>query len=252
MKLPISLLLLTATTCFGADRVWLTIYDQNYAVVRDVRSFTLPEGTSEIRFGDLSPMILDAPVRLSGDGVVALEQTFLYHRLSNDLLLNDHLKKQIELILNDTARTVVSGTLIGLPRSDAAEKTFLIQHTNGSVRTVRLADVKDYRYPALPPEYQIKPTLTFKVESAVAGVRDVEAAYEVQGLDWGARYLLDLSDNDSAAAFSGWAVVYNAAGRAFDARVTFIPALRQVGAAAFQCFALRSFSPTSTSTTSAP
>jgi hypothetical protein len=223
MKLFISLLLLTATTCSGADHVWLTIYDQNYAVVRDVRSFALPEGTSEIRFGDLSPMILDAPVRLSGDGIVALEQTFLYHRLSNDLLLNDCLDKKIELLMRDTVNTSITGKLIGLPRSGSADEKYLLQQADGSVRTVRFGDVKDFRYPALPQEYQIEPALTFTVKSSAAGVRDVEAAYEVQGLDWDARYLLDLSDNDSAAVFSGWAVVRNAAGRAFNhARLTLV------------------------------
>ena len=61
------------------------------------------------------------------------------------------------------------------------------------------------------------------MRSGNAGTRDVEAAYEVQGLNWAARYLLELADNDSTAVFSGSAVVGNAASHAFDhARITLV------------------------------
>ena len=215
--LPIFCLLFTLTS-FGADRVWLTIYDQNYAVVRDVRSFTLTEGVNEVRFGDISRMILDAPVRVSGKGFIPLEQSFQYHRLGNEFLLQESFGKKVDFYLRDS--TWVGGTLVS-PSSGVS--TFLIQQNDGTVRTVKQNDVLDYRYPSLPKEYQLKPMLSFKLESAAAGTHDVEAAYEVQGLDWDARYLLDLSKDDSSATFSGWAVIKNAAGRDFNhARLTLV------------------------------
>ena len=210
--------LLIVSACFGADRVWLTIYEQNYAVVRDVRSFTLTEGENEVRFGDISRMILDAPVRVSGKGFIPLEQSFQYHRLGNEFLLQESFGKKVEFFLRDS--TWVGGTLVS-PSSGVS--TFLIQQGDGAVRTVKQNDVLDYRYPTLPKEYHLKPMLSFKLESSSAGARDVEAAYEVQGLDWDARYLLDLSGDDSSAVFSGWAVIKNEAGRAFDhARITLV------------------------------
>lgn len=220
MKLFASVLLLgAAISGFAADHVSLTIYDQNYAVVRDVRSFTLVKGVNDVRFPDISRMILDSPVRVSGNGIIAQDQTFLYHRLSNDFLLQEQLEKKIELMLKDSMKTVIAGTLVGQPRNTS----FLIEEADGKVRTVQVADVKDYRYPSLSHEYEIKPALTFKIESVSAGTHDVEAAYEVQGLDWDAHYLLDLSGDDSSAVFSGWATIKNGAGHDFkNARVTLV------------------------------
>jgi hypothetical protein len=204
-----------ATAVCGREGIWLTIYDQNYAVVRDVRAFELTKGVSEVKFTNISRMILDAPVRTRCDGAIVREQTFQYYRITNDLLLRENLGKAVTFLLR--GGDTLLGTIVGQPAStrDTTDK-FLIQAADGSVRSLRLADVLDYRYAELPPEYCIKPTLTFVVESAEAGMHDIEAAYEVQGLDWDAHYLLDLSKSDSQAVFSGWAIVKNGAGLPFE------------------------------------
>jgi len=199
-------LVAAASAGMAADHVWLTIYDGNYAVVRDVRSFDLPKGESEIRFGDIAPMILDEPVRVKGEGLIALEQNFEYHRLTDDLLLQQSLGKKVEFLMKkgDT----LSGVLLGQDGTENdSTARFVIQQGGGAIRTLRRADVRDYRYLTAPLEFEIKPAFTFKVKSAEAGPHDVEAAYQVLGLDWAAHYLLDLSGNDSLAVLSGWAVI---------------------------------------------
>ena len=115
-----------AASLSATDHVFLTIYDQNYAVVRDVRSFTFTKGENEIRFPDISPLILNEPVRLSGDDVQLLEQTFQFHRVTNNLLLDDHLGKRVEFFLRDSTR--VGGTLIGYADADRdATPRFVVQ-----------------------------------------------------------------------------------------------------------------------------
>ncbi len=218
----VQVLLALMAVSHAADHVWLTIYDGNYAVVRDVRTFDLPKGESEIRFGDISRMILDDPVRVKGDGLIALEQNFQYHRLNDELLLQQSLGKKMEFLMKkgDT----LSGALLGQEGAENdSTARFVVQQGVGAIRTLRRVDVRDYRYPTAPLDFQIKPTFTFKVQATEAGTHEVEAAYQVQGLDWGAHYLLDLSGNDSAAVLSGWAIVSNSAGRAFEhARVTLV------------------------------
>ena len=224
MKLSWCALFMAAVAITGdaADHVWLTIYDGNYAVVRDVRSFDLSKGENEIQYTDLSPMILDEPVRLKGNGVIAIEESFQFQRLNDDFLLQQSLGKKVEFLLR--SGDTLSGVLVGNEGSERdTTARFVIQQTGGAIRTLRQADVKDYRFSTPPVEFRIKPMLTFKVDAAEAGMQDVEAAYQVVGLDWEARYILDLSGGDSTAVLSGWAVITNAAGKAFDhARVTLV------------------------------
>lgn len=223
MKLTVTLLLLMASACYGADHVWLTIYNQNYAVVRDTRSFALTVGNNEVRFDNLSPMILDAPIRISGEGIAVLEQTFRYDHPNNDQLLKDNLGNDIDLLLSDTGITRISGKLIGIPRTANSDERYLIQRADGSFHAVLSRNIVDFHYPDSPQKYFIKPVLSLQLTSTFAETRELEAAYETQGLDWYARYLLDLSGDDSSAIFSGCAVVYNASGRSYDhVRITLV------------------------------
>ncbi len=224
MKVLLSLLLLLGflpATLPAADHVLLTIYDQNYAVVRDVRTFNLVAGENEIHFTDISPLILEEPVRLYGDSLLLLEQAFRYHHVTDDLLLNDYLGKRLDFYLRDSS--TVSGVLVGDPGEDQnGTAFFMVKLADGAVRTIRQDEVQNYRFPELPSDYQTKPELTFKIRCPETGKREVEAAYEVLGLNWDARYLLELSGSDSVAVFSGSAVVWNSAGKTFDhARITF-------------------------------
>jgi hypothetical protein len=210
----LALLLAHAVIGFAADHFLITVYDQNYAVVRDVRDFDLSSGKNEVTFDNLSPLILDSPVRISGTGISPLEQMFQYHRINNRLLLTQSLGKQIGLIV---PRDTLFGTLVGIPGSgDNNENRFVLRTDRGALQTVNALSVQEYLYATPPADYYVQPAIIVRVESERTARSDVEAAYEVQGLNWRARYLLDLTDDDSTAVLSGWAAVSNGAGVNFD------------------------------------
>ncbi|MBI5058420.1 DUF4139 domain-containing protein [candidate division KSB1 bacterium] len=208
----------------AADHFLITIYDQNYAVVRDVRSFDLTAGDNQVSFKNLSRLILDEPVRITGHGIAASEQMFQFHRVTDDLLLGQSLGKQVEFVLRDGSS--FSGLLIGQPESrneSDSSARFVIEQPGGMIRTLRQTQVVEYRYATKPLDYQIEPVLTCKLNAAEAGPHDVEAKYSLQGLDWSAGYTLELTASDSVAIFSGSARIWNATGRAFDhVRITLV------------------------------
>jgi len=65
----------------------VTIYNNNQALVRDVRQITLPSGKSRQEFLDVSAQIRPETVTLAGDGFGIIEQNFDYDLLSPSALM---------------------------------------------------------------------------------------------------------------------------------------------------------------------
>ena len=66
----------------GPDRVSLTVYNQNVALVEDVRNLTIPAGRSRQEFPGVSASIRPETVGLTGRGLSVVEQNFDYDLLT--------------------------------------------------------------------------------------------------------------------------------------------------------------------------
>ena len=67
--------------------VSVTIYNDNLALVQDVRQLTIPRGTSRIEFPDVSAQIRADTLSFSAPGTAIIEQNFDYDLLSPDKLM---------------------------------------------------------------------------------------------------------------------------------------------------------------------
>jgi hypothetical protein len=210
---------------FAAD-LSLTIYSQNYSIVRETDTVTLPAGESEIRHEVITKFLLDEPVRFSGQGVQLLEQRYEYDVPTLEYLLEKNVGKLIELILIPDTRltpemrpvTAIRGTLL----SDLSGKDsrlgdrILLKDADGTIRTILRSDIENYHFVSPPEDLTEDPTLVWKVDAHEAGPHKIEATYEVLGLAWKADYILDLAKNDSTADFSCWVSVDNATGKTLN------------------------------------
>ena len=86
--------------------VSLTIYNQNFALVRDLRFLNLKEGLNQVRFSDIASQIdatsvhfksLTAPTECS-----ILEQNFEYDLVNADKLLQKYIDKEIKILTKDS------------------------------------------------------------------------------------------------------------------------------------------------------
>ena len=86
-----ALVALAAAPAAAANReLTVTVYNQNLALVKDVRSLELGTGTKTFRLTDVSAQIDPTSVHLvprGGDGLSVLEQNFQYDLVSADKVL---------------------------------------------------------------------------------------------------------------------------------------------------------------------
>lgn len=189
----------------------LTIYNNNFAMVRERRSFKMPGPAAQLIMGgvprELQPETAFLQV-LKGDAVRVTEQTFNFDVLTPAKLLERAVGTEVSVIsINPgngrevTERARVLGVNGGL-----------VLEINGKVHTNHPGRVV---FDGIPAGVRARPTL---IMSATAkGAQDVEAelSYLTGGLSWHPDYVAQYDSDSNRMTLLAWATVTNGTGSDF-------------------------------------
>jgi hypothetical protein len=202
-------------TSTEADRksVSITVYNQNFGVVREVRELkTLGTGQVSLEFRDVAANIQPQTVAiksLTAPGAISvLEQNYRYDLLTPQTLLEKFVGKKIRTYRYHEA----SG------REEAADAELL--SVNEQQPILRLNGEVTFGYPArfafpqVPDNLIAKPTLMWLVSSQKAQ-QTIEVSYLTQNLNWSADYVLLVNEQDTQASLQGWVTLVNQSGASY-------------------------------------
>jgi len=204
-----------SATSTEADRkqVSITVYNQNFGVVREVRELaTLGTGQVALEFRDVAANIRPETVAiksLTAPGAISvLEQNYRYDLLTPQTLLEKYVGKSV--------RTYRYHEATGKEEARDAELLSVneqpILRLNGEVTfgyPARLA------FPQVPDSLIAKPTLMWLVKSDKPK-QTVEVSYVTQNLSWSADYVLVVNDKDTQGALQGWVTLVNQSGASYQ------------------------------------
>ncbi|MBN1136003.1 MAG: DUF4139 domain-containing protein, partial [Anaerolineae bacterium] len=172
----------------------LAVYNQNLALVKDVRSLDLSEGLNEVRFVDVAALIDPTSVSFRSltdpEGTGVLEQNYEYDIVGSVKLMSKYVDQEISVVTEDGQEYV--GTLL----SGAGD--VILQAADGTVTVLKLDQIKEFTFPALPEGLITRPTLVWQVASAEGGAQDVEVTYLTEGINWQANYIVVLADDEKS------------------------------------------------------
>jgi len=205
-----------------AESIALTIYNQNFGVVREKRKVDVPEKIGTIRFTDVASQIDGTTVQfksLTDPNATVLEQNYEYDLVSADKLLEKYIDKPIAVLTKDGSR--YAGTLLSFDGNQlvirqAGEKAEIVMVQRGD-------NVKDIQFGALPEGLITKPTLVWKLATEKVGQQLIEVAYQTGGINWQADYNAVLNPEDTALDLGGWVTIDNQSGATYkDAKLKLI------------------------------
>ena len=208
--------LLFATTAFAADN-GLTIYNQNFAVVRQTVPLDLKSGVNVIHFTEttahLEPesVILRDP--LGKYRLQILEQNYRADPVSQPLLLSLFEGKTIDFLVQYKDREeIVKGKVIrsGYMQGGAGQP---IIEVDGKLR---FSLPGQPLFPALGDDTILKPTLSWQLESDRTGKFDAELSYVTGGMRWEADYNLVAPEKGDVVDLVGWVTIDNQSGKVFE------------------------------------
>lgn len=224
----------------------LTIYNQNFGVVRDVVPLDLQPGINQVRFAETTAHLEPDSVILrdpkSGVKLSILEQNYRADPISSGLLLNLNEGKEIEFFVRETNRPdrIVKGKIIrsGYVLHDRGamqrhgnryyQSQMAVAHATS--QPVIEVDGKlqfslpgEPRFPALADDTILKPTLDWHIHADKAAKLDAELCYVTGGMSWEADYNVVSPEKGDVMDLTGWVTVDNQSGKTFkDAKLQLI------------------------------
>ena len=199
----------------GGDQrqeVSITVYNQNFGLVREVREIEVGTGTVDLEFRDVAAQIQPQTVSiksLSGANALSvLEQNYRYDLLTPQKLLEKHVGKKV--------RVWRWNEKLGKDEPFDAE---ILSVADGQT-VMKVNGEVTYNFPgriafqSVPENLMSKPTLVWKLDSKLAKQK-VEATYLTQSLNWRSDYVFVINDADSAGDLTGWVTLVNNSGASY-------------------------------------
>jgi hypothetical protein len=219
----------------------LTIYNQNFAVVRERVPLDLNAGENAVTFAG-------ATVHVEPDSVVLrdptgrvqlriLEQSYRADTISQGLLLSLYEGRELDFLVRDqdAKEHVVRGKVIRsgyVPNytggSRYGQQFYQQQMAMGNYQSgagspiievggkLRFSLPGEPQFPALTDDAILKPTLTWKLASNNTAKFDAELGYITGGMSWQASYNLVAPEKGDSLDVIGWVTIDNQSGKQFD------------------------------------
>jgi hypothetical protein len=227
----------------------LTIYNQNFAVVRDAVPLDLQQGENRMRFTETTAQVEPDSVILrdpsGGTKLTILEQNYRADPVSEALLLSLHEGKELEFFVREQNKPdrVVKGKVIRsgyVPHNPQAMRRYGQQYYQnqmalayGNTGTAQpIIEVEGQlqfslpgqpRFPALADDTILKPTLDWRLHSDKAVKLDAELSYVTGGMSWDASYNVISPEKSDELDLTGWVTMDNQSGKVFrDAKIQLV------------------------------
>jgi hypothetical protein len=191
----------------------LTVYNQNFAVVRDTVEVTLIPGVNELRYAGATAAVEAESVILRDPtgkiGFQILEQSYRNDPADEALLLKLYEGKEIEFEVDagEGRKTLVKGKIVR-----AGNPSPIIELD----KRLRFELPGRPWFPALGDNTILQPTLSWQLNAAANAQGPLELAYVTGGLSWSADYNLVLPEKGDVFDMVAWISVQNQSGKTFQ------------------------------------
>jgi len=239
MRLLLPATLLTVSGIYAQTQ--LTVYNQNFAAVKEKRTLELAKGQNEVRVSDITAHLEPESVVLRDlrrpDSIQILEQNYESDPLSEGLLLRKSEGRVLdfEITLPQTGeKKIVKGKILRsgyVPHTSAFQRygrqyqysQMSYASPQGGGQPIVEVDGKiQFGLPgkaifdALDPKAFLKPTLLWRLWSGEAGKHEVEFSYLTGGMRWEADYNAVAPEKGDTFDIIGWVTLENMSGKDFE------------------------------------
>jgi hypothetical protein len=190
----------------------VTVYNDQFAIVKDVREIAFDQGNSDLYFTDVAAKIESQTVTFKAlkdtENIRVYEQNYQANLINTEAILKRFINKNVTVFGRvGSASRKVTGTLLGY------QSGYVLRTADG---IEQLSNIDGVSLAELPSGFFTLPTLNWKVNSRSAVVSDCEVAYRTTGFSWKSDYLLTLNQAETNADLGGWVTIDNNSGKRYE------------------------------------
>lgn len=193
--------------------VAVTIYNDNLALVQDVRQLNIPAGATRLEFPDVSAQIRPETVSFNAADASIVEQNFDFDLLSPDKLMEKAVGQTVTIVRTNPA----TGAETRQQAKVLAVNGGVVLQIGGQIEVLR-DDGLPVRviFDKVPPNLRPRPTLSITVDSERAGTRPASLRYLTPGLGWAADYVALYDEKAGRIDVQGWVTLTNNSGTTYN------------------------------------
>lgn len=199
------------STAQERDAVSITVYNQNFGLVREIRTLELSGGLADLEYADVASAIQPETVHIRplGDGrFTVLEQNYQYDLLNPQKLLEKYVGRTVNVYRTNPQTG-----------EDQMVEAEVLSVNGGPILRIDGEITFNYPgrfgFPELPDNLIAEPTLLWRLDTE-GGSRQVEVSYLTNSINWKSDYVMVLHEDDDAASLTGWVTLTNQAGTAYE------------------------------------
>ena len=201
-----------AATASAPTNVQLTIYNQNFALVKENRDMSLEKGMNTVSILDVASAIEPSSVAFKSltdpNAVVVREQNYQYDLVNTNTILAKSLGKRVKVIkyLDGTVKEI-EGVVRSTPENGLVLQTAdgLVLNPSGEIQVMEM-----------PEGLVARPTLVWKLDSDRAGAQKTEIGYLTNNITWSADYVAVVDPLDKYIDLTGWVTLDNKSGATYE------------------------------------
>src|SRR5688572_21362925 len=199
------------------QRLALTIYNNDLALVQDVRSLDFTAGRTRLEFAEVSASIRPETVTLAATGVDIVEQNFDFDLLTPEKMMEKAVGRQVQIVRTNPgngAEVTETATVLSVNNGVVlriGERIEVLRADGAPTRVI---------FDKVPENLRARPTLSINVQSNAAGRRDATLSYLTTGLSWKADYVALFDEQANRLDMQGWVTLTNKSGITFSDAVT--------------------------------
>jgi hypothetical protein len=213
----------------------LTIYNQNFAVVREIVPLRLEPGANPVSFDNITSYVEPSSVMLRDPAervhLSILEQNYRSDAVSQYILLHSFEGKTIAFAVRrgDHEETVngkvIRAGTVCVPGTNDANGVYCNGNNDAQFEQTPIIEVDGTLrfglpgtplFPSLGEAALLKPTLNWLLQSDKAAQFNAELSYVTGGLTWEATYNIIIPEKGDALDLIGWVTLQNRSGRTFE------------------------------------
>jgi hypothetical protein len=237
--LKIAAIVFLFAACSALAEPSLTIYNQDFAVVRDSLNLNLVQGTNEVRVTDITAHLEPDSVILRDPkgkhAIQILEQNYRADPVSEGLLLSLYEGKEIDFLVTTAQgdEKIVRGKIIrsgyvphqlGISRYGQEYAARQMRYTTGATGQPIIEVDKKLRFslpgrplfPSLADDTILKPTIHWLLQADKKARFDAELSYITGGMSWEADYSMLAQEKGDTIQVIGWVTIDNQSGKTFN------------------------------------
>lgn len=223
------------TQTFGQSTATsITIYNRNFALVKDIRRVLFVEGRNTITIADVAARLDPTSVHFKSltapNTVVVREQNYRYDLIDPPTLLNKSVGKPLTIrqFLGDGTMLSADGILLNplsVQIAQTGEHTsyanshqtlqngLVIQQSDGHLLLNPMGEITLHE---MPPGLTPTPELVWLIDCDQPGEHETEVSYMTEGVTWKADYVAIVNADDTLIDMTGWVTLDNKSGATYE------------------------------------